>query len=413
MLRHASEIRVGLAGCGSMGRGIALQIKATPGMRLLWAADLNPDAASAVGAATGCGASTNALHMLEAQPVDVFVEASNSIESAARYCFAAIETGAHVVLMNAEVDLALGPLLQHTAAARGLVTTSDAGDQHGVLASMIMEADLMGLEVVQAGNIKGFLDRRATPAGLVDEAAKRRLSPEQCCAYTDGTKLHIEMALLANGFGYLPPEGGMTGPRARTVNEVLALFDFAAYGGIPRVEYILGAEPGGGVYLVVQPKTTLADEQRFYLDYYKLGQGPCYLLYRPYHLCHLETPKAILAAMRGGPVLAPGQGDRLLSPRSASANPTCQVFARAKRTLEAGEILQHAIGSEACYGTLELRETPGVPIVLLERPVTLMRRVRCDHLLSPADLELPDTDLTRWWQEQETLLESKRTPVSI
>lgn len=271
---------------------------------------------------------------------------------------------------------------------------------------MIMEADLMGFEVVQAGNIKGFLDRRATPASLVVEAAKRRLSPEQCCAYTDGTKLHIEMAVLANGFGYLPPAGGMTGPRALSVHEVPALFDFATYEGIPRVDYILGAEPGGGVYLVVRPKARLSEEQRFYLDYYKLGAGPLYLLYRPYHLCHLETPKAILSAVRGQPILAPGHSARLLGAEPRSVKPTCQVFARAKRDLGAGETLQHAIGSETCYGTLDTIETPAIPIVLLEDPVIIDRPVACDEFLTSSQLDLPDSDLLRWWRQQEALLDS-------
>ena len=401
-----SEVRVGLVGCGSMGCGIALQLDATPGMKLLWVADRNAEAAVKAGALAACPASTDPLKMLEKHPIDVLVEATNSIGAAARYCFAAIESRSHVVLMNAEVDLALGPLLAHEARRQCVVVTSDAGDQHGVLASMIMEADLMGFDVVQAGNIKGFLDRRATPASLVHEAAKRRLSPEQCCAYTDGTKLHIEMAVLANGFGYLPPIGGMTGPRAHSVHEVPELFDFATYEGTPRVDYILGAEPGGGVYLVVRPKVGLSEEQRFYLGYYKLGAGPWYLLYRPYHLCHLETPKAILSAVRGQPILAPGQYAMLLGAQPRSARPTCQVFARAKRDLRAGETLQQAIGSEACYGTLETADTPAIPIVLLEDPVILHKPVARDEFLTSNHLDLPDSDLLRWWRQQEALLDS-------
>lgn len=410
MRRRESEVRVGLVGCGSMGRGISLQLDATPGLKLMWVADRDAEAAAKAGALAACPASTDPLGMLETSPIDVLVEATSGIEAAARHCFAAIGNDAHVVLMNAEVDLALGPLLDHEARQRGVVVTSDAGDQHGVLAALIMEADLMGFDVVQAGNIKGFLDRRATPASLVNEAAERRLSPEQCCAYTDGTKLHIEMAVLANGFGYLPPPGGMTGPRARSVHEVPALFDFAAYGGIPRVDYILGAEPGGGVYLVVSPKAGLAKEQRFYLEYYKLGSGPWYLLYRPYHLCHLETPKAIFSAMEGRPVLAPGQSAMLLGSQSRSSKPTCQVFARAKRSLTAGETLRHAIGSDACYGSLEAADTQAIPIVLLEHPVTLREPVARDAFLTSEHLELPDCDLMRWWRHQAAVLDSEVRP---
>jgi predicted homoserine dehydrogenase-like protein len=265
---------------------------------------------------------------------------------------------------------------------------------------MIAEADRMGFEIVQAGNIKGFLDRRATPSGIRAEAAKRRLSPTQCCAYTDGTKLHIEMAVLANGFGYLPPEGGMTGPRAASVHEALELFDFDSYGGLPRVDYLLGAEPNGGVYLVVQPKAALPDEQRFYLGYYKLGAGPRYVLYRPYHLCHLETPKAIFAAFAGRPILAPGQASTLLGGHPSPIGPTCDVFAQAKRDLRAGETIEHAIGSDACYGVIDRRDAAGIPIVLLEAPSVLHRDVPRDTRITTEDLEMPDVPLTRLWRRQ-------------
>jgi len=400
MKTGSADITVGLVGCGSMGRGIAFQVNATPGMRIAWVADRDPRAAEAVAALAGCPATTDAMRMLTGHPVHVMVEATNSIGAAAEHCLRAFETGAHVVLMNAEVDLALGPLLHREAVSRGLTLTSDAGDQHGVLASMIVEADRMGFEVVQAGNIKGFLDRRATPTGIRAEAAKRRLSPTQCCAYTDGTKLHIEMAVLANGFGYLPPEGGMTGPRAASVHEALGLFDFDSYAGTPRVDYLLGAEPNGGVYLVVQPKATLPDEQRFYLGYYKLGAGPRYVLYRPYHLCHLETPKAIFAAMEGRPILAPGQASTLLGGRPGPIRPTCDVFARAKRDLRAGETIEHAIGSDACHGTIDRSDATGIPIVLLEAPSVLRRDVPRDAPITKDDLDLPDVPLTRLWRRQ-------------
>lgn len=400
MSRDATDIRVGLVGSGSMGRGIAMQVRATPGMRIEWAVDCNPSAARSIGDLVGCTASTDFVRTLQEHPVDVLVEATNSIGAAATHCLTALEANAHVVLMNAEVDLALGPLLSFRARNCGRVVTSDAGDQHGVLAAMIREADLMGFGVVQAGNIKGFLNRKATPSSMSAEAARRRLSPTQCCAYTDGTKLHVEMAILANCFGYLPPEGGMTGPRAESVTEVLDLFDFDSYVGIPRVEYILGAEPGGGVYLVVTPKSTLPDDQRFYLSYYKLGPGPRYLLYRPYHLCHLETPKAILAAMAGHAILAPGQSQELLGGTPRKITPTCDVFAYAKRDLRPGEVIAHAIGSEAAYGVLDRRDANGIPIVLLEEPATLRRHVAADEPLTFDDLDVPDVELTRLWEEQ-------------
>lgn len=373
-MNSKNNIRIGLVGAGCMGRGIAFQVNATPGMSLTWVADLDAPTAQAVATlAPGSKHGTDFNALIKNHPIDVLVEATNSIEAASDYCQAALENHAHVVLMNAEVDLAHGPRLAALAAEQNLTITSDAGDQHGVLATMIEEADLMGFDIFQAGNIKGFLDRRATPASIEHEAAKRNLSATQCCAYTDGTKLHIEMAVLANALGYLPPTGGMTGPRATRVEEALTLFDFDSYNGTPRIDYLLGAEPGGGVYLIVTPKKEIPAEQSFYLNYYKLQNSPCgkyQLLYRPYHLCHLETPKAILHAVAGKAILAPRQ------------EKTCDVYAYAKRDLPAGTLISHAIGSAELYGLVEPLDPNKVPIASLEAQVTLNTTITQDQPLT-------------------------------
>jgi len=290
--------------------------------------------------------------------------------------------------MNAEVALALRPLLDQKARENGVCVTSDAGDQHGVLAVMIEEAEEMGFDIVQAGNIKGFLDQSATPESIKPEADKRNLSAEQCCAYTDGSKLHIEMALLANAYGYLPPQGGMVGPRAEQVHEALDLFDFESYGETPRIDYLLGAEPGGGVYLVVKPQEGLPEQQAFYLNYYKLGDGPYYLLYRPYHLCHLETPKAIKRAFDHEPLLCFGQK-------------TCEVYAYAKRPLKRGETISHAIGSAEVFGEVEPVQANLVPMVLMENQAVLTNDLKPNDPVTWDDVELSDTPLFRYWKEQE------------
>jgi predicted homoserine dehydrogenase-like protein len=198
----------------------------------------------------------------------------------------------------------------------------------------------------------------------------------------------------------------MTGPRAASVHEALRLFDLDSYGGIPCVDYLLGAEPNGGVYLIVRPKASLPEEQRFYLGYYKLGPGPRYVLYRPYHLCHLETPKAIFAAAEGRPILASGHGSTLLGRRAGPAVPTCEVFARAKRDLRAGETIEHAIGNDACYGLIDRRDAVGIPIALLEAPTVLRRSVARDEPLTCDHLDLPEVELTRLWNRQAARLAS-------
>ncbi len=393
--KEHAPIRVALVGAGSMGRGIAWQLRAAPGMELTFICDRDQQAAQA--------ASRSYMNEGTSEPTlggdldsiaaaldqfDVLVEATNSIGFAAQACELALRHQKHVVLMNAEVDLALGPWLHELAAANGVVLTSDAGDQHGVLVRMMDEIRLWAFRPVMAGNIKGFLNRYATPASLEHEAKIRRLNPVQCCAYTDGTKLSVEMALVANATGMLPQLPGMQGPVADDVVEVLHKFDFSVYPDHGVVDYILGARPGGGVFVVGHCD---APEQTPYLQYYKLGDGPFYLFYRPYHLCHLETPWAIASAVL--------DQEAILSP---SVGRVADVYAYAKRDLQAGDRIEHAIGGSACYGMIDrCVDADGkrqVPIAMLESGAgeslpAVRRAITRDAPLSWDDLELPSSKL--------------------
>ena len=194
--KEGRPIQVGLIGLGAMGLGIAYQIGLTPGMELSFVADLDEKAAQKgaelYGKTTRVLTDGMAALRDETIPCDVFVEATNSIIAAYDYCMAAIDRKAHCVLMNAEVDLILGHLLQDAAKKQGVIVTSDAGDQHGVLARMMEEIEMWGFQIVQAGNMKGFLQRDQTLAGIAPIADKLKLSHVQCLAYTDGSKLNIE-----------------------------------------------------------------------------------------------------------------------------------------------------------------------------------------------------------------------------
>ncbi|MCB2188434.1 MAG: homoserine dehydrogenase [Deltaproteobacteria bacterium] len=408
-----TPLRVALIGAGSMGLGIAHAVSAVPGMEI--AAICDRDLAAASAAAVACGrpwrvggagcrrpepgeilVCREPSAMFEHQGLlglEVLVEASNSVSAAAGYAVSALQGGLHVVLMNAEVDLAWGPLLHHLARENGVVVTSDAGDQHGVLLRQMEEIRLMGLDVVLAGNMKGFLDRTATPRSLKAEARVRHLNPVQCCAYTDGTKLGVEMALVSNATGLVTGVPGMRGPRAAHVSEVPRLFDLAGLDPAGEVDYLLGAEPGGGVFVVACTTDALT---RRYLRYYKMGDGPFYLFYRPCHLCHLETPLAIAqAALEGKAVLTPDHGR------------VSDVYAHAKRELTPGEALHPALGGEQLYGMVDdcrrAESRDQVPLIRLESEegaaARVLRRLAPGEPLTWADLELPASpseELYRW-----------------
>jgi len=153
------------------------------------------------------------------------------------------------------------------------------------------------------------------------------------------------------------------------------------------VDYVLGAEPGGGVYVV-----GFCDEpaEMRYLQYYKLGSGPYYLFYRPYHLCHLETTYAISLAALYGEAVARPLPDRV-----------CDVFAFAKRHLGAGERLAHGIGGDQAYGLIDRcdgAESAGLlPIWMLDATgpdaAILNRALRKDEPIRLNDVEFHDRHL--------------------
>jgi predicted homoserine dehydrogenase-like protein len=199
-----------------------------------------------------------------------------------------------------------------------------------------------------------------------------------CTAYTDGTKLCIEMALLANSIGGLTISPGMLDPRVKDVYEVFQYFNFPSLwdGKTPLVDYVLGAYPPGGVFVV-----GFSDQphQMETLGWYpcRLGSGPFYVFHRPYHLGHFETMACVAEAfLDGWAVLQPTHG--LLT----------NVYAYAKKDLRQGDTLD-GIGGYIAYGLIENctdnRSRPGLPICLAEN-VTLHREIRKDEKILLEDV---------------------------
>lgn len=414
------HIRVGVIGCGAMGTGVAQQVANTPGMELVFVGDICEEARKRAAGLTGRrvvslepGAAVpkwrpgevfsveNPLELMREVEIDALVECTNTIFEAAQYCLAAIERKAHVILMNAEVDLVFGTLLAHEARSQGVVVTSDAGDQHGVLATMADEIQLWGFDIVQAGNMKGFLYRHADSEHARPWAEKNRGSVIQTVSYTDGSKMNIEQALIGNYLGLTPLKPGMEGPKIKDLREVLDAFDFSQYGGQGRVDYTEGVSwPGGGVYIVGRCDD---DQQDFLLNYYKVtSKRPYYLFFRPYHLCHIETPRAIAQCyFDQRPVIPPPLGKKLND-----------VYAYAKKDLSAGSVIHHAIGGDEVYCLIDERAkaeaADQVPFYWLEpihgQSPTLRVDKKRDEPLRFSDLDIPDTPYHALLRKQESLL---------
>ena len=338
--RVGTPVRVGLVGLGAMGKGMAYNIYNTPGMKLVCVGDTDPKRYDELREIIPDSTHWDAdycMAITEAEDIDMFIEASSSIEMGLEYTKNAIGNGVDVLLMNGEVDCFYGPELYRMAKEHGVLISSTDGDQYGVLIKLLEEVELMRLRPIMIGNIKGFLNRYANPTSIKYEADIRNLDYQMCVTYTDGTKLATEMAIMANATGFVPYKDKMEGPKMKWVGDVLDYYDFDEISKKPVVEYILGADPGGGVFVVVECHN---DYQRSLLKYYKMGEGPYYVFYRPYHLCHIETAYAMgRMVFDGEPLLVPWKG------RVANIN------AVAKKDLEPGDVLDEP-GMYTVYGEL-------------------------------------------------------------
>lgn len=393
-----SDIRVVITGAGTMGKGLFHRCTTTPGFRCVVLADHNLE--KAVACAESFDVSYQVVEtraeMAEAidmedlavcedgllaarcERADALIEATGAIGEAGQFAEAAIEAGTHVGMMNAEADLAFGPYLMQRADEEEVTYTSIDGDQHGVIRRLVNELELWGFDLVMAGNMKGYLDRYANPTSIIPEADKRDFDYRMCTSFTDGTKLCVEMALLANALGLEAAVPGMHGPQADHVTEVPDVFAleeiYAEHGAV--VDYILESEPGGGVFAVGYSDDPYLQEE---MQTYKMGDGPFYVFYRPYHLCHVEALRSVAeAVLDGQPLLRPDRGFQT------------NVYAYAKRDLEAGETLD-GIGGYCCYGLIENTDEqgdqPGVPICLIEG-AELTRDVSRDEKIQASDVRI-------------------------
>lgn len=397
--REGNPIRVAMVGAGYMGRGIALQIvTATPGMGLVAISNRTlPEAGRAyrqsgidtlreVGTvaqleeaiAQGQYAITDdAMLLCRAEGIDAVIEVTGTIEFGAHVALEAIENGKHVILMNAELDATLGPILKAYADRAGVVVTNSDGDQPGVIMNLCRFVKGIGCRPVLAGNIKGLHDPYRTPETQRAYATKYHQKPRMVTSFADGTKISMEMATVANGTGFRAGKRGMYGPHCAHVSDALSLFpmDQLLNGGL--VDYLVGAEPAPGVFILGYNEHPI---QRQYMKYYKMGEGPLYVFYTPYHLCHFEVPLTVARAVLFQ--------DAALAP---IAGPVCDVITAAKRDLTAGEVLD-GIGGFTCYGLLENSDICQAEQLLpmgLSEGCRLKRDVPRDQVITYADVELP------------------------
>ena len=401
----APPIRVGMIGAGFMAAGVVLQINTafrgqmqvtaianrTPAKAVQAYADAGQegavicDTAASLAAAIEAGkpAVTEDPMLVATSPhVDVFLEVTGAVEDALPLVLAAIEHGKHIVLMNAELDGTVGPLLKAKADKAGVVYTNVDGDQPGVEQNLYRFVKGIGVRPVLCGNIKGLQDPYRTPTTQAGFAKQWGQKPSMVTSFADGTKISFEQAIVANATGMTVAKRGMHGftvEPGTPITEAAKLYDpEELISGPGIVDYVVGAQPGPGVFVL---GTIEHPRQKHYLNLYKLGEGPLYCFYTPYHLCHFEVPATIArAALFGDAAIAP------------IAGPEVEVVALAKRDLKAGEAIDE-LGGYTVYGEAEaagITARDNLMPIGVAVGATLKRDLPKDAVLTYADVELPE-----------------------
>jgi predicted homoserine dehydrogenase-like protein len=421
-----NPIKVGMIGAGFMGRGIANQIKnSVPGMELVAISNRSVDAAVRAYSEAGIedykvvstvteleeaiarnqyAVTEDPMLLCRAEGIDALIEVTGAVEFGAHVVMEAIAHHKHIIMMNAELDGTIGPILKVYANKAGVILTACDGDQPGVQMNLYRFVKSIGLTPLLCGNIKGLQDPYRNPTTQEAFAKRWGQKAHMVTSFADGTKISFEQAIVANATGMTVAKRGMLGYDFNGhVDEMTKMYDveqLKELGGI--VDYVVGAKPGPGVFVF---GTHDDPKQRHYLNLYKLGEGPLYSFYTPYHLCHFEVPLSVARAVLFQ--------DYVLSPLDG---PLVDVITTAKIDLKAGETLD-GIGYYMTYGQCEnsniVQEQNLLPIGLAEG-CRLKRDIPKDQVLTYDDVELPEGRLCdKLRSEQNTYFTKSKTLATV
>ena len=375
-------VRIGLVGAGEMGTDIVSRVAHMQGIEVGAISELKPgaarrsveiaygdadraaevatsDAANAAMEAGRIAVTADVEALLGAGLIDVVVDATGVPAVGAQIGLAAMERGKHLVMMNVEADVTIGAYLRSEAERLGVVYSLGAGDEPSSCMELIEFVSAMGHRIVSAGKGKNNpLNIEATPDAYREEAERRHMNPRMLVEFVDGSKTMVEMAAIANATGLTPDRPGMHGPACSREDLARVLVPQADGGllssGEGRVDYTVGKGVAPGVFVVAEMDHPRIRERMSDL---KMGEGPYFTFFRPYHLTSLEVP---LTCAR---VVLYGKADMVPLPR-----PVAEVCALAKRDLAVGDRLGE-IGEYDYRAWImtagEAREAGAVPCGLL------------------------------------------------
>jgi predicted homoserine dehydrogenase-like protein len=398
---QGKPVRVGLIGAGFMGQGLTNQIvNSVPGMRMVAVYNRHLERALHVFKYSGCedpvvattqeqledairrgkpAVTEDAFLLARSDQIDVLVDVTGSVEFGARVILEAFKHGKDVVLMNAEIDATIGPILQVYAEQHGVILSGCEGDEPGVQMNLYRWVKGLGLTPRVMGNVKGLQDPYRNPTTQEGFATRWGQNPAMVTSFADGSKISFEQTIVANATGFRVRSRGMSRglvyqDDVMKIGKLYDIKELREIGGI--IDYVVGT-PLTKVYCLAEHPDP---KQQHYLNLYKMGEGPLYSFFIPYHLVHFEVPNAIARV-----VLFRDSVTRPL------AGPVVEVCSVAKRDLKSGETLDD-YGMYMTYGEAvnadEMSNERYLPEGLVEG-CKLKRAIKKDEVITYDDVELP------------------------
>ncbi len=398
---NQEKINIGLVGSGQMGSGIVHVTSRMPGAQVSVIADL--DVKKGIKAFKEVGYSDNKINVcetaqkaqkslekgkvvvipdasiiVEIPALEAIVEATGSTEVGARIAYQGILNQKHIIMLNVETDVTVGCILKSIADKAGVVYTASAGDEPGAVMELYRLARCMGFKVVTIGKGKNNpVNHHATPDQLKEEALSKDMNPKMLTSFVDGTKTMVELAEMSNATGAIPDKPGAHGAKV-DLEDLEKVFIPEKDGGILKNDFVVDYSTGKvapGVFVVM---TTDSDRVHKGMNFYSMGDGPYYKLFRPYHLCSFETPVSVARACI--------TGEHTVN----TAELNSEVVAMAKRDLSPGDKID-GIGGFDMYGKTyaysEASEVNALPMGIAKNAV-LKNKVKQDDIITYDDVKL-------------------------
>jgi predicted homoserine dehydrogenase-like protein len=405
-------LRVGLVGAGKFGSMFLSQVPTIAGLDVAVIADLDPERARGACRNVGwdearIGATRfvdNGRAACEADGVEVVIEATGAPAAGIAHALAAIDAGKHIVMVNVEADILVGPLLARKARDAGVVYSMAYGDQPALVSELVDWARAAGFTVAAAGKGTKYLPayHNVTPDdvwshyGLTAEQARAAgMNAQMFNSFLDGTKSAIEMAAIANACGLDVPADGLKFPPCGVDDLAHVMRPRDVGGQLDRdgmVEVVSSLERDGrpvfrdlrwGVYVVLKAPNAYAAACFRQYGLPTDTSGFYAAMYKPFHLIGLELSISVLsAALRG-------------EPTGATREWRGDVASVAKRPLRAGEMLDGE-GGYTVYGKLmpaAASRAEGVLPIGLAHRVKLRRDISAGGVVRMSDVELDETSL--------------------